>query len=99
MWKKIVIATVVIYFMWFAMDFCIHNILLSSLYMQTANLWRPQEEMMIWLIQIAVLIAAFCLTRIYALYFKTHNLPTSLACGVLFGLAYGVSAGYGMYAV
>ena len=43
--KQISLATLAVFITWSVMDYLIHGVLLSSIYQQTASLWRPMADM------------------------------------------------------
>lgn len=99
MWGRVLLAVVAVFVTWTAVDFVIHGWLLMDDYQATASLWRAQEEMMMWMIHVAVFVSAAVFVLIYALYFGTKTLASATVYGLLFGIAAGISMGYGSYAV
>lgn len=98
MTKKIILATIAIFILWFVMDWVIHGVLLMPTYNETASLWRPMEEMKPWLMWIVNAISIVCLVFVYAYFFKEKNLKNGVIYGLLIGIAYGAGMGYGTYA-
>ena len=99
MTKKIIISVVLIFIAWSAMDFVIHGIILKPYYEKTAQLWRPMNEMKMWLMRLVTLISAVVFVVIYAKFFGIKNLFTGFKYGLIFGIGYGISMGYGSYSV
>ncbi|MDA0991622.1 MAG: hypothetical protein O3A51_12840 [Verrucomicrobia bacterium] len=97
--KKILAAIVAVYVSWSLLDFVIHGILLGPTYKATADLWRPENEMMMGLMSVVTLVAAICFVGIYHCLCKNRSAATGLPYGVLFGLGVGFSAGYGTFSV
>jgi hypothetical protein len=97
--KRILAATAAIFVAWQALDFIIHGVILRDLYATMPNLWRPLAEIKMPVMWIVGAIAAFCFVGIYAWLVNPKNLETALKYGLLFGIAAGVSMGYGTYAV
>lgn len=99
MLKRVLAATATIFVAWQALDFIIHGVILRDLYATMPNLWRPLAEIKMPVMWIVGAIAAFCFVGIYAWLVKPKHLETALKYGLLFGIAAGVSMGYGTYAV
>lgn len=99
MLKRIIIAVVVVFITWSAIDFVVHGILLQNTYAETADLWRPMEEMKMGLMYLVGFIAVTCFVFIYALFINPKSVLTGLKYGIVFGIGSGVSMGYGSYTV
>lgn len=96
---KQAIATVVVFVVWEILDFVIHSVILGGAYERTASLWRPEGEMKMGLMHGVVLVASFAFVMIYDRLLKAKGLIPGLSYGLWFGLATGISMGYGTYAV
>lgn len=99
MWKRLVLATVLVFVAWSVADFIIHGLILQSAYQQTAAMWRPMEEMKMGLMRGAVFLTAVCFCLMYGLFVGARNIKTGLIFGALLGFGNGVSMGYGTYSV
>lgn len=99
MTRRIIFATVAVFVVWTALEFVLHNILLQSTYEATASLWRPEEEMKMGLMNVVQILSAFLFVLIYACLIKDKSVKQAMKFGVLYGLASGISMGYGSYAV
>ena len=99
MLKKTIVAVLAVFVVWSALDFLIHGLILKSSYEATARLWRPMTEMKMGVMHLAVLIASFAFVCIYARLLAKRGVGTGLEYGLWFGLAAGVSMGYGTYSV
>jgi len=97
--KKIIIAVIAVFIAWSLLDFVIHMVILKSSYEETSNLWRSQEEMKNVLMFIVTLLVSLFFVLIYANLIKDHSMTTGLKYGLFFGLAAGISMGYGTYSV
>jgi hypothetical protein len=95
--KQITFATLAVFITWSVMDYLIHGVLLSSIYQETASMWRPMAEMKPVLMWVVTLIAALCMVSIYALFFKQKNLKNGVLYGLLLGIGWGMSMGFGSY--
>ena len=99
MWKKTIVAALAVFVAWSALDFVIHGLILKASYEATAQLWRPMAEMKMGVMHLAVLIASIAFVSIYARLVAKRGVGTGLRYGLWFGLATGVSMGYGTYSV
>jgi hypothetical protein len=97
--KRIVLAVLAVFVAWSAIDFVIHGVLLAQTYQDTAQLWRPMEQMKMGLMRVVVLIAATVFVCLYACFVGKKSVATAVKFGLLFGLGAGISMGYGTYAV
>ncbi|MGB5179375.1 MAG: hypothetical protein WBP44_11670 [Gammaproteobacteria bacterium] len=97
MLKRPFIAVVVIFIAWSLLDFVIHGLLLQETYEATASLWRPMEEMSMTLMYIVTLAYTVCFVAIYDVFVSQKSVSTGIKYGVLFGLAAGISMGFGSY--
>ena len=97
MTTKLLLAIAAVFITWSALDFIIHGILLASTYEATAELWRPMDEMNMPLMYSVTLVFTVCFVLIFALLVERRSLSAGLLYGTLFGLATGVSMGFGSY--
>jgi len=95
--KRLLLTTVLVFAVWSLLDFVIHGVLLQSTYEATANLWRPMEEMNMLLMYAVTLVVALCFVLIYGQLIENKSLVNGLKYGALFGLASGISMGFGSY--
>lgn len=98
MLKRTIVAIVAVFAAWSVLDFIIHGLILKASYEATAHLWRPMPEMKMGLMHVVVFIATLAFVLIYAWLIKEKGLASGVKYGLLFGLASGVSMGYGSYA-
>jgi len=95
--SRMLLAIVAVFFAWSALEFVIHGVLLASTYEATAELWRPMDEMDMPLMYAVTLVFTVCFVLIYALLVDRRSLSSGILYGTLFGLATGVSMGFGSY--
>lgn len=95
--KRILLAIVAVFVAWSILDFVIHGVLLQPTYMETSSLWRPMEDMKMGLMHVVTLLFGIFFVLIYGLLIANKSLATGIKYGVLFGLATGISMGYGSY--
>ncbi|OGR00780.1 MAG: hypothetical protein A2505_02925 [Deltaproteobacteria bacterium RIFOXYD12_FULL_55_16] len=95
--KRTIWAIVTVFIAWSIMDFILHGILLRPTYEATANLWRPMDQMNMPLMYFVTLIFTGCFVLIYGFMVRQKSLASGLLFGALFGLATGISMGFGSY--
>lgn len=99
MWKRILLAVVVVFILWSALDFVIHQLILGSTYERTAELLRPMNEMKMGVMHVVVAVGACFFVLIYAFLIQPKSLGAAVKYGLLFGLATGIPMGFGTYSV
>ena len=97
MLKRTILAVVVTFIAWSILDFVIHGVLLQPTYEATASLWRPMDEMNMPLMYLVTLAYMACFVALYAVFVGEKSISTGIKFGALFGLATGISMGFGSY--
>jgi hypothetical protein len=97
MTRRIILAVVAVFIAWSILDFILHGLLLRSTYEATANLWRPMDQMNMPLMYFVTLVFTVCFVLIYGLLVGRTSLVSGIQFGALFGLATGISMGFGSY--
>ena len=97
MTKRTIWAVVAVFIAWSILDFILHGLLLRSSYEATANLWRPMGQMKMPLMYFVTLVFSACFALIYGLLVGQKSLAAGIRFGALFGLATGISMGFGSY--
>lgn len=97
--KKLLGSILAIFLSWSVINFIIHGVILKNAYQETAQLWRPMEEMKMGLNYFVVLVSAIVFTVIYKRLISNKNMLNAIQYGVLFGIGTGISMGYGSYSV
>ena len=95
--KRTILAVIAMFIAWAIMDFILHGVLLRSTYEATASLWRPMDQMKTPLMYLVSLVFSVCFVLIYGLLVEQKSLVAGIKFGALFGLATGVSMGFGSY--
>ena len=95
--KRTIWAVVAVFMAWSILDFILHGLLLRSTYEATANLWRPMDQMNMPLMYFVTFVFTVCFVLIYALLVGQKSLASGIRFGALFGLATGISMGFGSY--
>ena len=97
MWKRSLAAVVVVFVAWSAMDFLIHGVLLKEIYETTAEMWRPEAEMKMTLMQVVTAISSLAFVVIYGRMVGKKSLVAGLEYGLWIGILVGIGMGYGTY--
>ena len=97
MLKRTIIAVIAVFIVWSILDFLIHGFFLRPTYEATANLWRPMNEMKMPLMYFVTFVFTVCFVMIYGLMVGQKTLLSGIKFGILFGLATGISMGFGSY--
>ena len=97
--KRIILSVVALFIAWSVMDFIMHGVILKSAYTATGSLWRPMAEMKMGVMYVSVLIASIAFVLIFSQFFSKKGVGMGLKNGLCFGIATGVSMGYGSYSV
>jgi len=95
--KRTIWAVVAVFIAWSILDFILHGLLLRSTYEATANLWRPMNQMNMPLMYFVTLVFTTCFVLIYGFLVGQKSLTSGIQFGALFGLATGISMGFGSY--
>jgi len=95
--KRTVWAVVAVFIAWSILDFILHGLLLRSTYEATANMWRPMDQMNMPLMYFVTFVFTVCFVMIYGLLVGQKSLASGIRFGALFGLATGISMGFGSY--
>ena len=99
MTKRTIWAVVAVFISWSILDFILHGLLLRSTYEATANLWRPMDQMNMPLMYLVTLVFSTCFVLIYSHMVGQKSVASGIRFGVLFGLATGISMGFGSYSM
>ena len=94
--KRILLGSLAVFVAWSVMDIIIHGFLLMPTYIETSSLWRPENEMKNGLLYLVTLVAAVGFVWIYS-FIKNKSMKMGLVYGLILGVAWGFSAGFGTY--
>ena len=98
--KRFIMAFIAAYIFIFFWGWLLNGVLLNDIYVQSANLWRPQEEMMSlfhWII-IDQALVVFAFVMIYASGFAGGGVIAGIRLGLLLEIA-AIGMRLGFYAV
>lgn len=99
--KNCLISSLVVFIVLFVTDFLIHGILLKGIYEETASIWRPESESLMWLMWVGYVVFAPVFVAIYKKGYDAtkKGLGQGLRFGVLIGLLMSVLPTLVWYAV
>jgi hypothetical protein len=97
--KRIPLAILGILVLWQVLDYIIHVVILGPSYAATQQFWRPEDEMKYGLMLVVGLISATLFVIIYARLIGEKTASTAVKYGLLLGLCFGISMGYGAFPV
>ena len=97
--KRTIWAVVAVFIVWSILNFILHGLLLRSTSEATASLWRPMDQMNVPLRYFVTLVITVCFVLIYEFLVTQKSLGSGIRFGALFGLATGISMGFGSYSV
>ncbi len=88
--KRLALASLAVFVVFFVVDGVVNNVLLADLYKQTASVWRPESEIQgnMWLMWLGTLILAPLFTLIYTKGYEANK--PGLGQGVRYGLIVGM---------
>jgi hypothetical protein len=95
--KRAILAVLAAFIVWSILDYLIHGLFLQSTYEATASLWRPMDQMKMGLMYLVTLVFTTCFVAIYGFLVSRKSIGSGIKYGVLFGLAIGISMGFGTY--
>ncbi len=98
MWKKIIIAWVLVFIAIGILDWISNSLILMGIYEETESLWRPMAEMKWWVGYLASAISSFFFVLIYSKFVSPKSLKNAILYGLSWGVAVGAGMGYGTYA-
>ncbi len=90
--KRFVMAGVAAFIFTFLFDWAFHGTILMDMYAQTADVWRPMEEMELyhqWMLLTQILIS-LVITYIFVQNYEAKGIQEGVRFGVMIGLLIGV---------
>jgi len=96
--KKVWIGAVAVFVVVFVAEYIVNNFIMMSIYQQTANLWRPMEEMKWGLLIICWLILAFFFTLIFSKGYEGKGVMEGVRYGFYVAMMMVVPSAYMTYA-
>ena len=99
MFKRSLLAMLAIFVVWSGWEFLLHGVLLGATYLETPELWRPVNEMKMELMHVVRAISTIGFVLIYVRLVDRKSMSSALCYGLLIGIIFGISMGYGTYSV
>jgi len=96
--KKLWIGFAAVFVAMAVIEYLVNNFLMMSVYQQTANLWRPMEEMKMGLIFVTYLFFALFFTLIFSKGYEGKGLMEGVRYGFYVAMMVSVPAAYMTYA-
>ncbi len=99
--KKLWTAFVVVFIVYFVLDWLVNGVLLHSTYAaeDVAKLMRPEAEIKMWIIIVCDLFYAFFFTLIFSKGFENKGIMEGVRYGLYVGLMVSLPMAYITYAV
>jgi hypothetical protein len=99
MHKKVWVGTVAVFVVYAVMDMLVNGMLLESTYRDESmkHLWRPEEEMKMWLFIVVEAFVAFFFTLIFSKGYEGKGIGEGIRYGLYVGLMMSIPMAYGSY--
>ena len=88
--KRLIVASIVVFVFVYLYDWVFHGFILKNAYVQTASLWRPEQEMMSYFhfLVLGQAVTAFMASLVFAKTCKSGSICEGLNYGALLGLLF-----------
>jgi len=97
--KKLLIGFVLVYVVFVGLDFFVNAVLLAPAYESVSHLFRPNEEMKMWVIFVSYIFFAFFFTFIFSKGYEGKGILEGVRYGFYVALMMALPYNYMMYAV
>jgi hypothetical protein len=99
--KKVWTGFIVVFIVYFLLDWLINGVLLQSSYMaeEVAKLMRPEADIQMWIIILCDLFYAFFFTLIFSKGYENKGAMEGVRYGFYVGMMVSLPMAYGTYAV
>ena len=87
--KRYVISLFVVFVFVFLYEFLVHWFLLKDIYTQTAQLWRPEEEMNMFFMFMSQIGFSAVIAYIFTLHYEDKGIGEGIRFGLCMGLLLG----------
>jgi riboflavin transporter FmnP len=94
--KRIVVAILLVFVAWTGLGIILHGFVIGPRY-DIPGLFRPEPQMIMWLGLLVNAVQAGVFVLTYAWLVRPKSVTAGLTMGILWGLASGVSMGFGSY--
>ena len=98
---KFLLTGVIVYVAYQVLNFLIHSLILSNMYMELAAIWRPEAEMnsVMWVMYVSDLIRIFLFVFIFTKGQENKGWMEGLRYGLLVGLLLSLGMSLNSYAI
>lgn len=99
--KKVWTGFIVVFIVYFLLDWLVNGVLLQSSYMaeEVAKLMRPEADIQMWIIIVCDLFYAFFFTLIFSKGYENKGAMEGVRYGFYIGMMVSLPMAYGTYAV
>jgi hypothetical protein len=99
--KKVWTGFIVVFIVYFLLDWLVNGVLLQSSYMaeEVAKLMRPEADIQMWIIIVCDLFYAFFFTLIFSKGYENKGSMEGVRYGFYVGMMVSLPMAYGTYAV
>jgi hypothetical protein len=97
MHKKVWVGFIAAFLVFAILDTIVNVVLLKGSYESTAQLWRPEAEMKIWLFYVVYAFQAFFLSLIFSKGYEGKGVSEGARYGLYVGLMVAIPMAYGTY--
>ncbi len=97
--KRFIIASIIVFVVFEALNFLMHGLILAGAYEATAELWRADMNQMMWIIYLGDLVKAFLFVFIFTKGYENKGWAEGLRYGLWIGLYVSIGMGFGSYAM
>lgn len=95
--KRLLGAGLAILVAWTVIDALLHRLFLAALYEASAGLWRPLDQLNMFLIYTVTFGLIGVFVGVYRLLVRPKSLGAGIALGAFVGLALGIASGFGTF--
>ncbi|MDD8017684.1 MAG: hypothetical protein PHP42_04870 [Bacteroidota bacterium] len=95
--KKVLIGAAAVFVAMMVFDFIVHGVLLASAYKETASLWRPDMQSMMWIYWVIGLVGSFFFSFIFSKGYEGKGIAEGVRYGLYIGIWMSIGMAYGTY--
>ena len=97
--KRIIIASLGVFITFEVLEYVIHGMILMGTYESMSEIWRPDMESKMWIMNITALFFSFLFTIIFAKGYEDKGILEGVRYGVLIALLMNVIGMFNQYVV
>ncbi len=95
--KKLLTGWIAVFVVLSVLEAIVNMVVLKGDYEATANLWRTEADMKIWLFYVVYLFVAFFFTLIFSKGYEGNGVSEGIRYGMYVGLLMAIPMAYGTY--